>query len=361
MDENILYYLGFSYCSGIGPLRFQQLMEHFKDVKKAYLASKQELSTILWPSIVKNFMDFRNTFDAERELNSFQQQNITVATVDSLQYPPQLLNIKYPPICLYIKGEKNCNNFAEDLYFGVVGTRYPSSYGEYITNQFAGDLADAGFTIVSGMAKGVDAIAHSAAIGKRKKTVAFLGCGVNHAYPFENRKLYHEIITGNGVVISEFPPDMYVDRGLFVARNRLISGLSQGLLVVEGKKTSGALITANCALEQGKDVFAPPVPLNSTNSEAPIFLLKNGAKLVLSVEDILDEYKMQRAAIKTTQIKNLQEEEKLIMQEVAKEPLLANDIGLHLGWPIHKVLTFITLLEIKSALAKNKEGRYEIR
>ena len=168
------------------------------------------------------------------------------------------------------------------------------------------------------MALGIDAIAHWSTLSVKGKTVAVLGCGVDIPHPRSNIRLYEEIIDHGGIVISEFPPGMFVQKGLFVARNRIISGLSLGILVVEGAKDSGALITARYAAEQGKDVFAPPVPITSVMSQAPNILIKQGAKFVTQVEDILEEYGIQKSNVQKEVYDSLSVQEKAIVDKIGR-------------------------------------------
>jgi len=244
-------------------------------------------------------------------------------------------------------------------FLAIVGTRKPTSYGLQVAEKFAAELTQYGFIIVSGMALGIDAAAHWAAINNNGKTIAVLGCGVDVIYPPANRKLYETIIKSGGAVISEFPPGHTVLKGLFVARNRLISGLSLGVLVVEGAKDSGSLITARYAAEQGKDVFAPPSPITSPLSEAPNMLLKQGAKLVTSVSDILEEYNVKiKTKDKEVLFDQLQGLEKSIMEILINEPKTADDLSLLLKQPISQILNSLSLLEIQGIIKKNNEGRF---
>ena len=361
MEENTLYYLGFSHCMGIGPLTFDALVHHFETVKNAYNAPVKDLQELIGSSTGEKFVAFRNKFDPEQKLKEIQDKNITVLTREDARFPPQLKNLADIPICLYVKGDLSQFNFIQDTFFAIVGTRNTTLYGRQIAQQFAAELASTGMTIVSGMAKGIDAIAHASALGASGKTIAFLGCGVDIIYPPENEDLYNRIITGHGLVISEFPPGMTVLKGMFIARNRLVSGLSQGVLVVEGMKNSGSLITARLAAEQGKEVFAPPAPITSLQSEAPNLLIKEGAKLVTSVEDILQEYNLKLTVKKNQKIDlDLTLEEKIVYEVLQNESLTCDDIAIKCVRPIYKVLSILTSLEMNGGVQKNEEGKYEI-
>lgn len=203
------------------------------------------------------------------------------------KYPRLLAEIPDPPEVLYVRGRGSKINLEKTI--AVVGTRHVTEYGITMTKKLVTDLVHHGFTIVSGLAYGVDAIAHQAAITAGGKTIAVLGCGIDIIAPPSNARLYWDIVNGHGAVVSEIPPGVRTDKKRFVTRNRIISGLSLGVVVTEGARKSGSLITARYAGEQGRDVFAVPGPVTSTYSGAAAFLLKNGAKLVESASDILEE------------------------------------------------------------------------
>jgi len=359
--DNLDCYLGFSYSLGIGPQRLSLLLKNFGNVKNAYLAKKEELIKILGERLTEKFIQFRNQFDPKKELEKLNQKEITVLSWDDEKYPPSLKKIADPPICLYVKGDFLNFDFEKDFFLGIVGTRKPTSYGETLAKEFASRLAAMDIVIVSGMALGIDSLAHWAALNSSGRTVAVLGCGVDVIYPPTNTKLYYEILKKGGLVISEFPPGRTVLKGLFVARNRIISGLSSGVLVIEGAKDSGALITARYAAEQGKEVFAPPSPINSPMSEAPNFLLKQGAKLVTDVSDILDEFNLKVSPKKKKNlVKDLSGDERLIFESLTVLPKTVDDLILETKIPIDKILNLLSILEIKGVVEKNKEGKYQI-
>ena len=363
MTDNVIYSLGFSHCLGIGPIKFLALTKRFKSVKKAYLAKDQEIVELLGFHFGQKFINFRIKFNPEKKLEELNKKNIQVICQEDRRFPSSLKNISDPPICLYVKGDlKNFDLSEKNFFMAVVGTRGPTSYGQQIAKKFAFDLANDGAVIVSGLALGVDAIAHQAALDAGGKTVAFLGCGVDIVYPPSNDKLYQEIIKKGSLIISEFPPGQLVLKGLFVARNRLISGLSKGVLVIEGGKNSGALITARYAAEQGKEVFAPPAPITSEMSEAPIILLKQGAKLVTSAEDIFEEFNLKTTPNKDKKLlKKLTKEEKMIFDFLKKEPKTSDELAFFLKETVQKTLKLITFLEIKKIVEKNSEGKYQLK
>lgn len=360
MSKATPYYLGFSHCFGIGPLRFLALKKYFGSVEKAYKANKIDLEKIIPKSFAGSFVNFRTEFNLDQKLDELKSKNIYILSQDDDRFPKQLLNIPDPPICLYVKGDLRQIKFADDFLIGVVGTRKPTSYGQQITRNLVSELASAGFVIVSGMAMGIDTIAHQEAINSHGKTVAVLGCGVDIVYPQINFKLYNRIIQGGGIVISEFPPGQFVMKGLFIARNRLISGLAKGVLVVEGAVDSGALITARYAAGQGKEVFAPPGPLTSSMSQAPNLLLKQGAKMVTSVEDILEEFNLKVVPKKKETISaRLGPQEKLIFNFLSVEPRSVDEIVEKTEIAVDKVMKTLSLLEIDGVIELNSEAKYQ--
>lgn len=361
MNNNLNFYLGFSYFLGIGPQRLLLLLENFKDVKDVYFAKKGELVEILGEKLAEKFVQFRSQFDPQKELKKLKQNGITVLSWEDKDYPLSLKKISDPPICLYIKGKLLNFDFGKDFFLGIVGTRKPTSYGETLAKKFAAELSSRGIVIVSGMALGIDSLAHWAALNSSGRTIAVLGCGVDVVYPPSNGRLYEEILKKGGLVISEFPLGRTVLKGLFVARNRIISGLSAGVLVIEGRKDSGALITARYAAEQGKEVFAPPSPIDSPMSEAPNFLLKQGAKLVTNVSDILEEFNLKISPKKKEDLaRDLNSEEKLIFESLTSYPKVIDDLILETKIPIDKLLHLLSILEIKGVVEKNKEGKYQL-
>lgn len=211
-------------------------------------------------------------------------------TLDDPRYPRLLKEIPDPPRLLYVKAKSGLDALDLDRAIAVVGTRHMTKYGEDVTRKLVSDLVAHGFTICSGMAYGVDTVAHCAAIEAGGKTIAVLGCGIDIIWPPSNARLYSQIgEEGHGAIVSEMSPGVKPNKDVFKTRNRIISGLSLGVVVTEGAANSGALITARFAAEQGRDVFAVPGPITSPLSRAPARLIKEGAKLVETVEDILDE------------------------------------------------------------------------
>lgn len=363
-SKNLPYYIGFSHHLGIGPMKFAALLNHFGNPKDSYTAPQDKLREIIGEDAARKFVDFRDGFDSEKKLDEIQKKGIVIITQEDLLYPDRLRHIPDPPICLYIKGHVDALKKFSDgktLAIGIVGTRKPTSYGQQIARTFARDLASVGGVIVSGMALGIDTLAHQGVLSVGGMTIAILGCGVDIIYPPVNKKLYADI-QKDGCIISEFPPGQTVHPGLFVARNRLISALSQGVVIVEGTDKSGALITARYAAQQGRDVFAPPAPITSVQSAAPNILLKEGATLVTSAADILSEYNINIVSRqKARALDGLDAEAKAIVDTLASEPCLADDLADTLGVSVSHLANKLSLLEIEGVIEKNQDGKFQLK
>ena len=359
--SNLKYYVGFSYFLGIGPVRFQKLTATFGSPKDAYNASERDLAKVIGVGLAKQFVEFRHTFAISKELDRIVKDDITIISREDTRFPQSFLNLEDPPICIYVKGPIDEYDLQHTTYFAVVGTRKPTPYGIQITQFFSKGLADAGFTIVSGLALGIDAVAHTAALDAGGRTIAILGCGVNYVYPPSNRKLYERILAEKGLIMSEFPPYSTVKQGLFISRNRLVSGLSRGVLVTEGLKQSGSIITARFASEQGKDVFATPGSIFSTQSQAPHFLITQGAKLVTSPDEILDEFGLSKSTTREISELSLSEEELQVYGKLQMSSLDGDEIAGSLSLPIYQVMTLLSSLEISGVIEKNDVGKYQIK
>lgn len=332
-------------------------------MERAYSLSRRQLTEDFGPDIAVRFDAFRRTFNPLKKIEELTRNNIRVVTPEDAYYPLKLIYLEDMPICLYVKGNIDNFSFGQDTCVSVVGTRKATSYGVYLTRKFAGALARAGCVIVSGMAIGIDSEAHETAIEVGGRTIAFLGCGVDVIYPPANINLYHSIVKSGGLVISEFPPGKTVERGLFIARNRLISGISRATLVVEGADDSGALITANNALDQGKEVFVLPIPLNSKLSQAPVKLLKNGAQLLTSPEDLLTYLRLDPTEEKKQAVNysNLTLSERDIIELLSYSSRSIDDLMQILKKSIIDILTILSSLELRGYIEKNAESRYQLK
>lgn len=271
-------------------------------------------------------------------------EEIKTISIKDKNYPKLLKEIKDSPEILYYRGELK----AEENYFAIVGTRMASAYGKQVVLEIAGDLVEAGLTIVSGLAPGIDTFAHQAAVERNKRTIAVLGTGVDEKsiYPQSNLKLAKRILENNGCLISEYPPGAHGSKFTFPQRNRIISGLSLGVLVVEAKKKSGALITARYAFEQKRKVFAIPGSIYSSNSKGCHYLIKNGAKLVENANDILKELNLPQKELSSF-FEGENEEETLILGALKEEALDVDKIIEKTKLSAAKVASTLAILEIK--------------
>ncbi len=290
-DDDLPYYIAFSVFPGVGPMRFKLLVDYFGSAEAAWKAPNERIrETGLGNKLTDAFIHFRKTFDLSGYRKQLVALHISVVPITDEKYPKLLREIPDAPFLLYVLGKRTEAPINLTRTIAVVGTRRITAYGREVTERLTGELVSAGFTIVSGMAYGVDAVAHRAAIHAGGKTIAVLGCGIDIIAPSSNANLYHDIAAGCGAIVSEMPLGLRPAKGLFPARNRIISGLSLGVVVTEGADDSGALITARNAVEQGRDVFAVPGPITSVLSRGPARLLKQGARLVESADDILEEF-----------------------------------------------------------------------
>lgn len=354
------YWLGFSVFSGVGPHKFKKLLLEFKTGEKAWKAVDKDLKEVLGEKLSARFVDFRKDFSIENYLRKLEKDKVWFITSDDPVYPKLLLEIPNPPFVIFGRGLKFGDLKAElEKTIGVVGSRKPTYYGQEITKKFADDLSFSNFTIVSGLALGVDGIAHLSALENNAKTIAVLGCGVDCCTPMSNKNIYDRIIAGNGAVISEVPLSYMPGKGLFPSRNRIIAGLSQAVLVTEGAEDSGSLITADFAFKFNRKVFAVPGPINSALSKGPYKLIEKGAKLATSAEDILKEFKMQNAKvkIKSQKSKGNNTLENKILEALENEDLYFDEIVKKTGISSQILGSTLSMMEVKGFI-ENKDGGY---
>jgi DNA processing protein len=287
VDPSALHWLALTLTPGLGPTRSRKLVEYFDGIEGVFHASLTELEAAgLLAESAQSIFAGKSLELAHAELARIHEGKIHVLPLDDPAYPAQLKQIYDPPLLLYIRG-------AVDLLsqpsIAVVGTRHPTPYGSGMTERLSCDLANQGLVILSGLARGVDSAAHRGAVSAKGKTVAVLGTGVDEIYPRENKRLAEQILALGGAIVSEFPLGTFPAPQNFPIRNRIISGLAVGVLVVEGAEYSGTRITARCALEQNRELFAVPGNVTNKNSWTPNALLKQGAKLVATWEDVWEE------------------------------------------------------------------------
>jgi len=345
-DEKLPFWIGFSKVPGIGPVRLKALLDYYEDIQAAWQANPGELRAIgLDKRSVENLVKVRGKLDLEAELAKLEKFKVSVLTWKSQDYPSLLKNIPSPPPVLYVRGHLMPQ---DEWALAVVGTRRATTYGKECTRMLVRGLVENGITIVSGLAYGIDTEAHIAALKGGGRTIAVLGCGVDIIYPSDNRKLAQSIVE-NGALISEYSLGTKPDSGNFPRRNRIISGLSLGVLFVEGSHKSGARITTNFALEQGREVFAVPGSILTKAGTGPNYLIQNGAKLVTSVNDILDELDLTMVSqhIEARKIIPDNETEATLLKQLSSEPLHIDELGQITGLPAPEIASTLTLMELK--------------
>ncbi|MCL4367466.1 DNA-processing protein DprA [Patescibacteria group bacterium] len=284
---NSAYLLALHSIPGLGPIRLKNILAFYQDPRQAWLANPAELIKLGVPQkVAYTLLQTRKTLNPEKYQESLIKLEIKWLIYDESDYPALLKEIYDPPSVLFYQG---CQEILNKKALAIVGTRRVTGYGRLVTEKFGLSLAEAGLVIVSGLARGVDTVAHQSALKAKGLTIAVLGGGLKKIFPPENTTLAREIVEQGGVVLSEFAPDELSLPGNFPARNRVISGLSRAVLVTEAAEDSGSLITAKDALEQGRDVYAVPGPITSDLSKGPLLLIKQGAKLVSEPAEVLEE------------------------------------------------------------------------
>jgi DNA processing protein len=339
-------HIGFSLIPGIGRVRLALLEKYFGDLGTAWGAGASELAQSgLDVGTLKAIEYWRPRIEPERELEKAGRAGIQVLTVADRAYPSRLKEIyDYPPV-LYIKGILRSE---DELSLAVVGTRKPTVYGRQVTEELVTELARNGITVASGLARGIDTIAHSSALRNGGRTLAVMGCGVNVIYPSENTAIARQIVE-NGAIISECPMDAGPRPENFPRRNRILSGLTLGTLVTEAGEGSGALITADYALEQNRDVFAVPGSILSPVSAGANRLIQQGAKLVRRAADILEELNV-RAIAGQLEFKEVLPEtdlEKHLLKFLGVEPVHIDEVCRASGLPTPAVSSTLSMMELK--------------
>jgi DNA processing protein len=340
------YWLGFNLVRGIGAVRMRSLINHFGDVESAWNGSPEQLREAgLGAKTIERLVALRIDVDLELLWQRLESQGIEMLTSEDEAYPTRLKEIDQPPPVLFVRGEW----LPEDqVAVAIVGTRRITAYGRQITEQLASYLASNGVTIISGLARGVDEVAHAAVIAVGGRTAAVLGSGVDRVYPPENRGLAEKIMQ-SGALLSDYPMGTAPEGSNFPPRNRIISGLSMATIIVEAGETSGALITAEFAAEQGRDVFAVPGSILAPQSKGTNKLIQNGAFPLLSPDDVLQALHLghagQQRAVR--RLLPVDEIESQVMKALGSEPQHVDEIRSHTGLPVEKVSAALVMMELK--------------
>lgn len=353
------YWVGFNNVRGIGPLRLRALLDTYGSIERAWHASADQLRSVgLDSRSVRNLIETRSRINLEQELERIQAAGAHVLTWESPDYPRLLLETHAPPPVLYVKGELR----EQDAWaVAVVGTRRASTYGREVTRRLAGALARHGITVVSGMARGIDGVAHRAALEAGGRTIAVFGCGIDHIYPAEHRKLAQQI-AAHGALVSDYPLGTPPEGRNFPPRNRIISGLSLGVLVTNAGKSSGALITADFAAEQGRDVFAVPGSVLTQGSVGPNRLIQDGAKLVTRAEDIMEELNLTMVAEQREARQVLPEDatEAALLEHLSGDPTHVDDLQQQIDLPISQVTSTLAMMELKGMVRQVGGMKYVV-
>ena len=369
-DDHLKYWLALKSIDGIGNAAFQPLLNCFGSLEAVFSASIATLAA--FPDINKKsaeaIVSFNHWDKILNQMDALNKAGVKIITCLDRCYPSRLQHIYDRPAFLYVLGDLH----PDDINIAIVGSRQASTYGKYTTERISRELAQEGVTIISGMARGIDSCAHRGALSAKGRTVAVLGCGLDVVYPPENQKLF-AAIAETGALISEYPLGTQPLPYHFPSRNRIISGMSHGVLVVEAGEKSGSLITARLAMEQGREVFAIPGAIDSAFSRGANSLIKQGAKLIDSIDDILEEIlpQVERLSVKPLS-RNQELAQVVISQKTAKDKmgaldsvhqtivnilaqgkLHADDIITGTGLPAADALSALMTLELKGIVLKH--------
>ncbi len=352
----------------VGPVLLQRLLDSFKGDPVAVLSGSMESLTQvrgIGPHAAQALMDWEVYFDLEREKEKILQYGAVFLERAHRDYPILLKEMYDPPIGLYWLGEHKVDRPC----VAIVGTRQASMYGLKVARKLGAELAGLGFCVVSGMARGIDTAAHEGALERGGPTLAVLGCGLDVIYPPENKELYDRIVN-QGAVVSEFPFGRRVDRQTFPMRNRVVVGICEAVIVVESAPAGGSMITARFAGEQGRLLMAVPGRIDQLQARGCLQLIRDGASLVSSVDDVLEELRYERGEDKREE-PGRKEPVKVVVLEAKEKALMdclsggelgsADSLAGQVGFPVHEVAAILVALELKRCVIKRLDGRYEAR
>jgi DNA processing protein len=366
-DQAFVDTLRLALVPGVGPRLRQALLERFETPSDVLAAALSDLRSVqgIGPKLAGSIAASSDNAEAEAQIELCEANCVQILVADDPAYPRVLKEIHDPPAVLFVRGELTSD---DALAVAIVGSRHGTQYGKVQAERLAGSLARAGMTVVSGLARGIDGAAHRGALEAGGRTVAVLGSGVLNIYPPEHVDLANEICEQRGAVISEMPPHFAPIGGSFPQRNRIITGLSMGVIVVEAAERSGALISARHAMEQGREVFAVPGRIDNRMSRGCHRLLRDGACLVESIDDVLEALgplvePMQQAD--GTQVHHpaelqLNEIERTILSAIDTEPTALDAVAITSGLPIHQVLAAVSVLEMRH-LVRRASGSTVVR
>jgi DNA processing protein len=355
--DDLKYWLALSQFYKFGPAKFKKIKNYFPNMESAFKAPQKELTRAgIDEKTAEEFIIFKHQLEPDKLIEKLAQEKVKVITIDDKNYPKLLKQIYDPPFVIYYKGDLDAFN---DFSLAVVGTRKFTAYGQQVTEKMVRELVTSGLTIVSGLAYGIDTLAHQATVDSGGKTIAVLASGLDqqNIYPSQNRYLADKIQAHGGLIISEYPLGIMPLRHHFPQRNRLISGLSLGTLVIEAGEKSGAVITAMHALDQNRDVFAIPGNIYSQYSSGTNSLIKMGAKLISGSKDILESLDLADAVqyVESKKIIPESNEEELILGQLHHEPIHVNDLIRLTKLDTSVINSTLTIMEMKG-IVKNLGG-----
>ncbi len=358
MDERF-FWLGFAVFSGIGPKRFAILRGTFGSAKTAWEADGEALQSAgIGEAIAKQFLSYRRHFDIAMYYAQLESKQVGFVTLLDDDYPAALRALENCPLVLFYRGDKTV--LQQQQMMAIVGTRTITDYGRTVTEQITSSLVAAGYIIVSGLAFGVDATAHRQTIAQMGKTVAVLACGIDCCSPREHQGLYQEIIDTGGAIVSESGIGVTPTPGSFPARNRIIAGLSRGVVVTEGSSGSGSLYTAEAAFTINRPVFAIPGPITSSLSRGPFSLLSKGGVLVTRAEDILHYLGQSDALEKQKSLRGDTPEEQAIIDMLQQEAKYPDDIAKKLSVDASQLGGLLSVLEMKKIVKRTSVGMFAL-
>jgi len=349
--------LRLALSSGIGPAKVQALQSYFGSLSAALSATSSQLQAVagIGPKVAKTIVS-ASQLDIQCELEHCRDFGIQILTRESESFPELLREIADPPTLLFVKGEiLPC----DELAVAIVGTRHATHYGKKQAERFGYELAKAGFTVVSGLARGIDAAAHRGALKAKGRTIAFLGGGVSKVYPPEHEDLAGKV-AASGAIVSEAAPLVSPIAGAFPQRNRLITGMSLGVVIIEAAARSGALISARMAMEQNREVFAVPGQIDNPVARGVNGLIRDGATLIQSVEDVIEQLGPLRKPLQVSQEQTvlqpaelqLNEQEQQVLQHIELAPMSLDALVARSKLPVHRVLSTLSILEMKRLIVR---------
>ena len=349
----------------VGPVRLRKLLEVFREPQQILAAKRVELRKVegIGSEVADQISSWESIVDLAAELKRIREFGAAVITQESPSYPKPLREIHAPPIVLYVWGEVQDRDHHA---IGIIGARRTTHYGMESAKKLAYQIAYAGLTIISGLARGIDTAAHQGALAAKGRTIAVIGSGLSKLYPPENQALADKIRNGNGAIVSEFSMEIEPDRQTFPMRNRIISGWSHGVLVVEAGLNSGALITASQALEQGRSVYAVPGHINAPSAMGANRLIQQGAKLVMSASDILDDLQILLPETKPSPeaaarpLPPLSDDERRVFDAIDSSETPIDRIAAKSDLPSATVSSTLLRLELKR-LVKQLPGKYFVK